>query len=152
MISYHFLLVTAAVFVTSFSACQKSTEPDTVDVHGFQIPGCNGQFRKAASADSCFSYQFHEELIVDFCASGNCCPDSDRFSFEHAITNDTIIVTVADTAARACRCNCLYLLRVEFQNLQHSSYLLICKRQDNSSQVVLYSVRVYRGWPFARRS
>ena len=125
-------------------ACEKSTEPGSPDVVAFQVRGCQPGLGKETSTDSCFSYQFHDALLVDFCASANCCPDSNRFSFKHAISHDTIRVTIADTAAHLCRCVCTYILHMEFRDLLGDSYVFFCTRQDYSDQVVLYSERVHR--------
>jgi hypothetical protein len=95
-------------------------------------------------SDSCFSYRFDEALLVDLCATGNCCPDAERFSIKQDIQNDTIVVTIADTAAQLCRCLCCYLLHFEFHDLQYSSYMFVCRREDYSSRIIIYSLRVYR--------
>jgi hypothetical protein len=74
---FGFALGVLAVFMF---ACERSTEPDAPSVVAFQVPGCGANLVKASASDSCFSYQFHDALIVDFCATANCCPDSNRFS------------------------------------------------------------------------
>jgi hypothetical protein len=60
------------------------------------------------------------------------------------IHHDTIVVTIADTAAQLCRCNCRYVLHVEVGDLPLPSYLFLCRRNDYSSQFILYSERVFR--------
>jgi len=96
------------------------------------------------TADSCFSYDFHDALVVEFCALANCCPDTNRFAIAHSVQNDSIVVTIADTARHLCRCICTYVLHVEFSDLQEDSYQFVCRREDYSSQIVPYSQRVFR--------
>jgi hypothetical protein len=124
--------------------CNKSVEPDDSQTRIVQIPGCkSGQLGKGSAAtDSCFTYQFHDALVVDFCASANCCPDSNRFLIRHEIRSDTIFVTIADTAAALCRCTCTYLLHAEFHGLAKDRYVFVCQRQDYSSKALLYAVDV----------
>jgi hypothetical protein len=124
--------------------CEKATEPDGANVVAFQAAGCHRQFFRGTANDSCFSYQFHAALVVEFCVLGNCCPDSDRFTFKHTISHDTIMVTIADTAAHLCRCVCPYVLHMEFRDLPGDSYVFYCSEGDSSDLVVLYSERVRR--------
>jgi hypothetical protein len=133
-----------AVFAVILSTCHKSTEPGSPGVVAYQVPGCASQLGKRVLSDSCFSYQFRDALLVDFCASANCCPDSNRFSITHRVSTDSIIVTIADTAAQLCRCNCPYVLHVEFHDLPKDSYLLVCERRDYSSHILLYAQPVHR--------
>lgn len=133
-----------SVLVMLMRACETSTEPDAHDVIAFQVPGCQRQLGKSTASDSCFSYQFHDALIVDFCASANCCPDSNRFSFKRTVSHDTIMVTIADTAAHLCRCICRYVLHMEFHDLPGDNYVFFCTREDYSDRLVFYSERVHR--------
>jgi hypothetical protein len=129
-----------------YSGCSKSVSPDNGGIRIEQIPGCkSGQLgKRSLSTDSCFTYQFSDALDVYFCASANCCPDSNRFRIRHDIRSDTIFVTIADTAAQLCRCNCTYMLHAEFHNLPKDRYVFFCSREDYSSLAVLYSVPVQR--------
>jgi hypothetical protein len=138
---FGFALGIIAVFMV---ACERSTEPDAPSVVAFQVPGCGANLLKASASDSCFSYQFHDALIVDFCATANCCPDSNRFSFKQRISHDTIFVAIADTAAQLCNCICPYVLRMEFRDLPGDSYVFFCTREDYSDRLVFYSERVQR--------
>jgi hypothetical protein len=135
------LLVTSLALLSL--SCLESTNPGTPDLLAYQVPGCGGGVGKV-SADSCFSYRFRRALAVDFCASGNCCPDSNRFLIEAEVAHDTIFVTIADTAGQLCRCNCSYLLHVELYDLPLSSYVFVCRREDYSSRYILYCERIYR--------
>jgi len=125
-------------------SCNISTEPADSTMVALQVGGCQHGLGKSISGDSCFTYQYHDALILDFCASGNCCPDSNRFSFTHRVSQDTIVVTVSDTAAHLCRCICTYLLHVEIYNLDRDEYILLCARDDYSSQYIMYSQRIRR--------
>jgi hypothetical protein len=138
-----FVLAFGVLAVFMF-ACERSTEPDTPSVVAFQVPGCGANLLKASASDSCFSYQFHDALIVDFCATANCCPDSNRFSFKQRVSHDTIMVTIADTAAHLCRCICPYVLHMEFRDLPGDSYIFFCTWDDYSDRLVFYSERVHR--------
>jgi hypothetical protein len=68
------------------------------------------------------------------------------------IRHDTILVTIADTAAQSCRCNCRYVLHVEFEGLLLPSYVFVCRREDYASQYILYTERVNRESPVVYRS
>jgi hypothetical protein len=124
--------------------CDEPTDPTTPTVAAFQVAGCLAASIGVAYTDTCFQYNFGERLLVRFCATGNCCPDSNRFSFRHRISRDTIYVTIADTAAQSCRCFCSYALLMEFNGLERSSYVFLCSREDYSSQSILYAERVVR--------
>ena len=138
------VVLAIGVLALLIPTCEQSTEMQSPDVRAFQVPGCGGHFLKTTASDSCFSYQFHDALVVEFCMSANCCPDSNRFSFRHRISNDTIRVTIADTAAHLCHCICDYVLHMEFRDLPGESYVFYCMREDYSSQLVFYSERVHR--------
>jgi hypothetical protein len=117
------VVLAISVLALLIPTCEQSTDPRSPAVSAFQVPGCGGRFLKTTASDSCFSYQFHDALVVDFCASANCCPDSDRFSFRHRVSHDTIMVTIADTAAPLCRCICNYVFHMEFRDLPGDSYV-----------------------------
>lgn len=128
------LLGCALLGVLSCSNQPTNSENGEAQVHGvlYQIPGCGGHgVAKTAVGDSCFSYKFIQDLVVDFCVSANCCPDSNRFQFKHEIRNDTIAVAVADTAANLCRCVCNYVIHAEFSDLPRDRYIFYCK-YDNA--------------------
>ena len=138
------LALSAQVFL---SCSDKSSNPTKLPVQGSlrQLPGCQQLYlTKVTSNDSCFMYQFSDKLMVDFCLSANCCPDSNRFSLRYEIRNDTIFVVAADTAAHLCYCNCSYLIRAEFDNLPLNHYVFYCTREDYSDRKVFYNQHVYR--------
>lgn len=147
MKTYRFIICLFTIFMIIQTGCDKSVGPEKYSSASIvQIPGCKttGLSKNSNQTDSCFTYQFHDVLIVDFCAAGNCCPDSNRFSIKDAISNDTITVVIADTAAHLCRCLCTYILHGEFFDLPFDNYLFLVKREDYSSQAILYSVNVRR--------
>lgn len=119
------LLWIACIF---FSCSDKSTGPENQQTALlYQIAGCqHGGLAKSSLSDSCFSYQFQKDLVIDFCASANCCPDSNRFRLSYGIRNDTIAVVVADTAANLCYCICGYIIHAEFRDLPLDEYLFSC--------------------------
>lgn len=133
-----------AVLAFFLSGCDKGAEPAPAMFVAYQVPGCTSHLGKRVLEDSCFSYEFHDALSVDFCATANCCPDSNRFSLSHRISGDSIIVTIADTAAQNCFCTCTYVLHVEFHVLAENSYLFVCERRDYSSHILLYAEPVNR--------
>jgi hypothetical protein len=141
MVHPHLILPFVALLAFILSGCNGSTEPEPPPFVAYQVPGCASHLGEGV--DSCFSYEFHGALSVDFCATANCCPDSDRFSFDHRISSDSLVVTIADTAARNCFCTCTYVLHVGFSRLPENSYLFICERMDDSSRTMLYAERVY---------
>jgi hypothetical protein len=51
--------------------CEQLTAPALPQVIAYQVPGFNDPLHKGASSDSCFSYQFHDVLVLDFCAYAN---------------------------------------------------------------------------------
>jgi hypothetical protein len=138
------VVLAIGVLALLIPTCEQSTDPRGADVTAFQVPGCGNHLGKTAVNDSCFSYQFHDALVVEFCMNANCCPDSNRFSFRHMVSHDTIMVSVSDTAAHLCRCICNYVLHMEFPGLPGDNYVFFCTRQDYSDRVVFYSERVRR--------
>jgi len=106
-------------------ACEKVTSPKQEDLL-YQIEGCNEGIAKVFTADSCFTYQFETDLVVDFCVTANCCPDSDRFNLSSQITQNTITITVQDTASDLCLCTCPYVVHAEFYSLQLDHYFIQC--------------------------
>jgi hypothetical protein len=94
--------------------------------------------------DSCFSYQFHDVLTVDFCITANCCPDSNRFSLGRTIDDNAIIVTVEDTAANLCRCVCRHWIHAEFDDLAGDQYRFLVCVEDSAQTDTLYSVNIVR--------
>lgn len=123
--------------------------PETlVNVAIAQKPGCAADIlAKAAGWPECFSYQFQDTLKIDFCVSGNCCPDSNRFTYEYAMYGDTIKVAVADTAERRCRCICRYMIQLKIPGLLKNQYRFYCKYPDDdeTAEYCLYDEEIVRG-------
>ena len=87
------------------------------------LPGA----RAAAVSDSIFTYSFTQNLVLDFSATGNCCPDSNRFTVSQEVRGDTLLVTVVDTARNLCKCMCLYLIDVQWIDLPLNRYVVRCR-------------------------
>jgi hypothetical protein len=121
-------------------SCVQSLGPGSPEAIFTQLPGCRSSAGKPAFADSCFSWAFHGALILDFCVTANCCPDTNRFALTHTIVRDTLILEVADTTSDLCRCVCPYLLHSEFPYLEGDSYLILCLLEGDT----LYTRRVSR--------
>ena len=123
-------LIIPLLITLSISCSEKNIiETGDVDVvfSSHQISGCNSSgLRKTTNEDSCFAYSFNDTLKLDFCVTGNCCPDSQRFLTDYKINSDTILVSVSDTAAHLCRCFCNYTIHVELSNLSKAKYLFVC--------------------------
>lgn len=106
-----------------------------------QIPGCQGNALGKNSADHCFKYSWlGDNLKLEFCVIGNCCPDIDRFVLDSEFKGTDLFVTVTDTAARRCKCMCNYNVQAEFSDATGSLYTVICTYDDS----VLYREHVIR--------
>ena len=128
-------VVLAAFILINVSSCseESSTGHSTgaVIFSEYQVPGCNNSgLDKTLYNDTCFVYRFDEKLSIDCCVNANCCPDSNRFDILQQIYGDTIVVTVADTAAHLCKCMCNYIVRLEWENLPKNAYTFICYAED----------------------
>jgi hypothetical protein len=143
---HRLIVIEVSAAACIWSGCARSVSPDNVQSSIVQVPGCmSAQPGKAsASSDSCLTYLFQNTLFIDFCATGNCCPDSNRFEIKHEIRGDTIAVTIADTTVALCRCMCKYILHAEFYDLPRDQYVFLCKRADASSSILMYSATVYK--------
>ena len=124
-------------------SCSQSTNIENQQGVIYQILGCQSELSKAAT-DSCFSYQFEQTLRLEFCLTGNCCPDSNRFRLSSNVRNDTIFIAAADTATQLCRCVCTYKIRAEFDDLPLDHYVFYCTREHYSSRLFHYREHVYR--------
>ncbi|NVM56579.1 MAG: hypothetical protein HWN51_00445 [Desulfobacterales bacterium] len=120
-------LIIPGLILSAWLTCEKSTksEPWSGEYTLFQVPGCQSNaLAKSFSKDSCFTYQFDTDLLIDFYVNGNCCPDSNRFDLFSEIRHDTIAITVLDTAGRGCWCICDYIIHAEFSGLLLDSYVI----------------------------
>ncbi len=146
MHTHHSSLFVLLLSLVAFGCAAVSTGPAATTSVVFEVPGCRPSYPGKAlmSVDSCFSYQFHDQLIVDFCVSANCCPDSNRFSIDHMIRADTITVTIADTAANLCRCMCRHWIHAEFHGLESDDYTFVVNQRDSLVLLPLYRVAIHR--------
>ncbi|HUI29832.1 MAG TPA: hypothetical protein VLX91_06410 [Candidatus Acidoferrales bacterium] len=140
---FFLLAISSGILIT---CSDKSSDPGKQQVKTSltQVGGCGShQLGKVSMWDSCFTYQFDQNLEVNFFLSGNCCPDSNRFLLSNRISNDTIFVVAMDTAAQVCNCVCNYTINAKFENLSLSHYVFYCTRADDSNRVY-YAKDVYR--------
>ncbi len=127
--NFLFSLFIIFIIVLYILSCSETTEPQKADVNfvAYQIPGCNkNALSKTANPDSCFNYSFDKTLKIDFCVTGNCCPDKNRFASSYKIKSDTIFVTVKDIEENNCRCMCNYTIHLELKNLENDNYVFYC--------------------------
>lgn len=123
-----------------------TNEPNDIEpvVSISQKPGCAGAILNKSITDSCFDYRFGAELEINFCVSGNCCPDSNRFKFSHKIYADTISISLTDTAQNLCRCICNYLVNSRIESLPLSKYIVKAEQNINNEKKLLFTKIVYR--------
>ncbi len=136
------LLITVSIILIFFS-CENSV---IIEQKAFiyQLPGCRTEGllkTNYADFDSCFNYTFNQNLIVEFCVIGNCCPNENRFVTKYNIYGDSIFIAVKDTAANLCRCICNYIIRGEFQNLRYNEYVVKCIRDEDNNIIYTQTVR-----------
>ncbi len=104
-----------------------------------QIAKCQPPLAKTMSAewDSSFTYSFMTDLTVQLLLPGNCCPDSNRFTFIYTTNDSVITIAATATAANLCRCMCRYRIEALFPSPARDSYLVICTLGDQ---------QLYREW------
>jgi hypothetical protein len=128
-----FLFLLFLVFV--LISCEKSTQSiENEPTSFYQIPGCDRTdllFKTGTTDDRCFFYTFDNILKVDLCLPANCCPDSDRFDYDHDVKNGIITFTVVDTADNLCRCTCNYLVHANISGLTEDKYTFNCYYYDS---------------------
>lgn len=141
------LMILTFILAVGFSCKNKSTNPESQAVSfTYQTSSCISLVTNIrSSVDSIFTYTFTGPLVLDFSVSANCCPDSNRFVLSYAIPNDTIIVTVADTAQSLCRCVCTYMAHVVIAGLQQNRYVVRCTTVNlQGNESTIHNVDVYR--------
>lgn len=141
---YTIISLMPILLLGTFLACKPSTEPREWggEYQLYQVDGCQTiDLGKSAVGEPCFNYQFDADLILDFCMSANCCPDSNRFALSQAIQDDSITITVQDTAANLCFCDCSYTIRAEFYDMPEDKYYVNVLTADG---LLLYEEEVWR--------
>ncbi|MEE9464528.1 MAG: hypothetical protein V3W14_02990 [Candidatus Neomarinimicrobiota bacterium] len=122
---YAFSSILLFSLISLFSSCEPTTEPVPWEGN-YQLSESGGCKRQnlglGTIVDSCFVYQFDNNLILDFCVTANCCPDSNRFEFSQEVRDDSIIIVVDDIAEDLCFCVCPYVIRAEFYDLPKDMY------------------------------
>ncbi|MCX7797150.1 MAG: hypothetical protein N2249_00825 [Melioribacter sp.] len=132
------------LFLLLFYFCKDDTVIYEANAILYQIDGCQPKLEKKSFGDTCFKYTFSDKLIIDFCVSGNCCPDKNRYLITHKIFKDTITITVKDTAANLCRCICNYIIHCEFELLNYDNYVVKCMLDKTKNYELLYLQKVIR--------
>ncbi|MGE5805055.1 MAG: hypothetical protein ACM34M_04630 [Ignavibacteria bacterium] len=134
--SNSFLLFSCKEKVTNFE--------DGTTGFSYSASKCHGDLQKeGALPDSSFEYTFFDSLFIDFSLPGNCCPDSNRFLVFQNINQDTIYISVEDTAANLCLCICNYHIYAEFSDLPEDHYVVFCTLKGAEYNPV-YLVDVYK--------
>jgi hypothetical protein len=133
-VKFSMLLLSISALI-SFISCTENISTKSEDAYiefsSYQISGCNSSpFSKVSENDSCFDYSFDDTLKIDFCVTGNCCPDSQRFVSYYNIKSDTLFVSVVDTASRLCHCICNYKIHLELLGLTNEQYIFYCNYGD----------------------
>lgn len=137
------------IFIFGFlilNSCGEELSPDTKTIL-YQKGGCQSSTlreEKLSKRDSCFSYSFTDKLTIEFCVSGNCCPEENRFLLAHRLVKDSIIIAVKDTAENLCRCVCGYTIAAEFESPALNRYYVKCILTGEQEQDLLYSEIVSR--------
>jgi hypothetical protein len=121
------LLLWSILFLSCSNDTSTNSSKDGINFISYQVGGCNGSSSlEKVVRDSCFSYSFYDTLKIDFCVSGNCCPDTNRFVTTYKLNSDTINVTVVDTAGHLCKCICNYKIHIELSGLTNNQYFFYC--------------------------
>jgi hypothetical protein len=136
------------VIVLLYSCKDKSSNPDsqTPVSLSYEATKCLAHgLAKGTELDSVFTYSFTTDLVIDFSVWANCCPDSNRFLVSYTISNDTILISVADTARSLCHCICPYMIHADFMDLSKDHYVVRCRIGNNQVwDDPIHLVDVYR--------
>jgi hypothetical protein len=90
-----------------------------------RVSGCVGLDRPREGAlDSLFTYSFHQNLDMSFSIITDCCSDSSRFTVSYGFRDDTIIISIVNTAISVCNCICPRLIQAELTNLPGDHYIV----------------------------
>ena len=124
---------TALVLVITCSDNPTKTIEREIELISYQIPGCqDNSLSKLNSFDSLFTYSFTDTLNINLGVWGNCGPDTNRFSTSYNITNDTIFITVQDTAINMYWCLCDYIVNIKLIGLPNDKYFISCTFPENT--------------------
>ena len=141
----HFTWIFVAILAVYW--CSENSSPIDLEDHSsiasfHQLPGCleSPLLKSASPSLRCFDYTFNGDLELEFCLPANCCPDSNRFDYNYAISNDTIYFTVLDTAKNLCDCICNYKIETKIIDLFKDAYIFQCLYYDST----IYDTLLYR--------
>ena len=145
-------ILAAGLVLLALSSCKEHSTQNSFQnalSFSFRTSACVGSgFSKVSGVDSVFTYSFGDTLAIDLSVAGNCCPDSGRFDVIHEPGNDTLFITIIDTADYLCRCNCIYVIHAEIANLVENEYVVRCKLVNVDAPYLsrdpIYLVNVYR--------
>ncbi|MFC1481649.1 hypothetical protein ACFL6E_05335 [Candidatus Neomarinimicrobiota bacterium] len=119
------IFISLFVLISMSTGCKSTAAPEKWDGQ-YQlnsISGCqHDNLTIGTIVDSCFVYQFDNDLVLDFCVTANCCPDSNRFEIAQEVRNDSITIIVSDIADDLCFCTCPYIIHSEFFDLPEDMY------------------------------
>lgn len=131
MKQYYIKYLLVAFFTIFTTGCQKENENQKpVTGHLLDFSGCKDEIPANnsilySSNQSCIKYSFDERLnklqIIHVNAGFNCCPDGLYCTV--SFSNDTIYIEEFQNAAQ-CRCNCLYDLDIELNEILSKSYYI----------------------------
>ncbi len=120
-------IVLVSLFV--FTSCKKSEESDN-NLSGTltAYSDCKNGTKSAGVPDnkSCAEYSFDKQtqlLKINHINAGfNCCPD--KLYSTIWFSNDSIYIQESEAAA-LCRCNCLYDLKFEIDDVEQKTYTVV---------------------------
>jgi len=132
---FKILLIICSLF---FLSCNDEFLQTEVSASIKQVGKCINQGLNK-TANDCFEYTFKDNLIIQFCVNGNCCPDTARFVSNYKINGDQITILVKDIAPNLCKCNCNYIIEADFVSILQKSYLVNCYQEKSEGNILLYS-------------
>lgn len=138
--NYLLLAVLAAVV---FLNCKDDIMQSEITANINQVGKCNSQGLNK-SASECFEYSFTNDLLIKFCVSGNCCPDSARFVTSYKISGEVITISIKDIAPNLCKCICNYTIQANLLNVNLDSYTIVCLQETIEGTKELYNKKITR--------
>jgi hypothetical protein len=120
-----------------FNSCKKA-ESNITELNAIEVTktGCKTEFLIYADSSNqdCINYRFNNNTlhIKHINAAFNCCPN--KVYVIANISNDTIKITEKEVLSQPCKCNCLYDIEYNIQNVPDSSYVVIINEPYVSDQ------------------
>jgi hypothetical protein len=122
------VIVISIISITFFISCNKTdsiiTDQNTIEI---TKTGCKTHLLTDSFNQDCIEYSFHNNTlhIKHINAAFNCCPN--KVYAVASIANDTILITEKELLSQPCKCNCLYDIEYEINNVIDSSYIIVIK-------------------------